>query len=263
MGLGCHHLQRLQHVCWVIMMHVFTPEIAKQVIEHGLHIDTDEGMEVKGKTTTEQSLSLDYDYCTPAAMQMLVDWNQTFSSCQMKFRRIDADVAEKISQINCENLFLPRLEFLGVSEARWLSHSTEYILMVGIENEPEPEVIKGLLPPSHQSPLQILLPTLSDENASVLASYTHELYLELPFQSLTRSATAILAKYKGYRFELALPNLGGVEINPDETLEILSSLPYKRIQLLHSGNNGLHIGVFSEEQLDGCGIWTEPIGELE
>ena len=244
-------------------MRVFTPEIARQVIDHGLHIDTYDGMEVEGKTTIEQSLSLDYDYCLPEAMQMLVDWKHKFDCVQASFKLIDVDVAEKISQIDCNYLSLPRLEFLGVSEARWLSHSTEYILMVGIENEPEPEVIKGLLPPSHQSPLQILLPTLSDENASVLASYTHELYLELPFQSLTRSATAILAKYKGYRFELALPNLGGVEINPDETLEILSSLPYKRIQLLHSGNNGVHIGVFSEEQLDGCGIWTEPIGELE
>ncbi|WP_211149258.1 hypothetical protein [Fluviibacter phosphoraccumulans] len=245
------------------MMRVFTPEIARQVIDHGLHIDTYDGMEVEGKTTIEQSLSLDYDYCLPEAMQMLVDWKHKFDCVQASFKLIDVDVAEKISQIDCNYLSLPRLELLGVTEARWLSHSTEYILMVGIEAEPDPEVIQGLMNPSHERPLQILLQTLSDENASALASYTHELYLELPFQSLTRSATAILAKYEGYLFQLALPNLGGGEISADETLEILSSLPYKRVQLIHSGNERLYIGVTREEQLDGCDIGSESTAGLE
>ena len=209
-------------------MRVFTPKIAEQVINRGWHVATHEHNDYEGNIVVEQSVELDYDYCLPEAMRMLVDWQQQFQTFQASFKQIDADVAGKMARICCEYMFLPKLEALGASEAMRLSHAAEHILFIGVQTEPSSDAMQALFDASRENWIDIQLSTLSVENATVLANYPHEFFLELPFQALTPTVIAILSGHVGYRLNLRLTGFDGNKAYADEVLEVLSRTPCKR-----------------------------------
>lgn len=232
-------------------MKILTPKIAEQVINRGWHVATHEYRDHEGNIKVTQDVELDYDYCVPEAMQMLVDWKQKFQSFQVSFKSIDADVARSLSRICCDYMYLSNLEALDSSNAKRLAGFTEYILHVQMRVEPEPAAIDGLIHPSHERPLDVTLPTLSVESARILASYSHELYLELPFHALTPTVTAILSGHIGYRLNLRLTEFDGIKAHASEVLEILSRTPCKRAVCVYLDENVVR---FESEERD-WGRW--------
>lgn len=228
-------------------MRVFTPKLAEQVINRGWHVATHEHTNHEGDVVVEQDIALDYDYCLPEAMQMLVDWQQKFCTFQANFKCIDPEVAVKMARISCDYMFLPKLETLGVSEARRLSHSTEHILMIGIQTEPAPDVMAALFDPLRESWIDLQLSTLSVENARILANHPNEFHLTLPFLALTSTVTAILSGHIGYRLNLRLTEFDGIKAHASEVLEILSRTPCKRAVCVYLDDNVVR---FESEERD-------------
>lgn len=239
-------------------MRVFTPKIAEQVINRGWHISTHEYRDHEGNIKVTQDVELDYDYCVPEAMQMLVNWKQQFQSFQVNFKSIDADVARSLSRICCDYMYLSNLEALDSSNAKRLVNSSDYILNLEMQVEPGPAAIQGLIKPMHERPLNVTLPKLSIESARILASYSHELYLELPFHALTPTVTAILSGHIGYRLNLRLTEFDGIKAHASEVLEILSRTPCKRAVCVYLDENVVR---FETEERD-WGRWERRIDRM-
>lgn len=232
-------------------MRLFTPKIAEQVINRGWYVATHEYRDHKGNMVVTQDIALDYDYCLPEAMRMLIDWQQKFQTFQANFKRIDPEVAGKMARISCDYMFLPKLEALGVSEARRLSHSIADVLLLGMQTEPSPETLELFIEPSRNYLIDLQLPTLSVDNARVLANHPNEFYLELPFQALTPTAIAILSGHIGFRLNLRLTGFDGSKANADQVLEVLSRTPCKRAVCVYLDDNVVR---FESEERD-WGRW--------
>lgn len=238
-------------------MRVFTPKIAEQVINRGWHVATHEYRDHEGNIKVTQDVELDYDYCTPEAMQMLVDWKQQFQSFQANFKSIEPEVAGKIARINCNYLYLPKIEVLEVSEARRLSRSIGDVLHIGLQTEPSPEAIEIFIDQSYNFDqscsylIDLQLPTLSVDNARLLAKHPNEFYLTLPFRALNPMVTAILSGHIGYRLNLRLTEFDGIKAHASEVLEILSRTPCKRAVCVYLDDNVVR---FESEERD-WGRW--------
>ena len=239
-------------------MSIFTPKIAEQVINRGWHVATHEYRDHEGNVEVTQDVELDYDYCTPEAMQMLVDWKQQFQSFQANFKSIEPEVAGKIARINCNYLYLPKLEVLEVSEARRLSLSIGDVLHIGLQTEPSPEAIEVFIDQSCNYLIDLQLPTLSVDNARILAKHPNEFYLELPFQALTPTALAILSGHIGFRLNLRLTGFDGVKAHAQQVLEVLSRTPCKRAVCVYLDENVVR---FESEERD-WGRWKRRMDRM-
>ncbi|BBU69355.1 hypothetical protein [Fluviibacter phosphoraccumulans] len=245
-------------------MNILTPDIARQIIGRGWHVATHEYRNYKGNIEVTQDVGLDYDYCTPEAMQMLVDWKQKFQSFQANFKSIEPEVAGKIARINCNYLYLPKLEVLEVSEARRLSRSIGDVLHIGLQTEPSPEAIEVFIDQSYNFEqscnylIDLQLPTLSVDNARILAKHPNEFYLELPFQALTPTALAILSGHIGFRLNLRLTGFDGVKAHAQQVLEVLSRTPCKRAVCVYLDENVVR---FESEERD-WGRWKRRMDRM-